>query len=234
MFRGKKYKNAKEKVGASDAYNLEEALGLIEQIAPAKFDESVDVALQLGVDPRHADQMVRGSLVLPHGTGKSVRVLVFAQGEKEKEAQTAGADHVGGEELAKKIQDGWLEFDKAIATPDMMSVVGKLGRILGPRGMMPTPKTGTVTFDVTQAVNDVKAGKIDFRVDKAGIVHVPVGRISFGVKKLLENIQAFLEEVIKHKPSSSKGQYLRKCSLSSTMGPGVKLDIGWLRRQLRV
>jgi large subunit ribosomal protein L1 len=234
MFRGKKYKNAKEKVGGSDAYNLEEAIGLIEQIAPAKFDESVDVALLLGVDPRHADQMVRGSLVLPHGTGKSVRVLVFAKGEKEKEAQTAGADHVGGEDLAKKIQEGWLEFDKAIATPDMMSVVGKLGRILGPRGMMPTPKTGTVTFDVAQAVKDVKAGKIDFRVDKAGIVHVPVGRISFGVKKLLENIQAFLEEVIKHKPSSSKGQYLRKCSLSSTMGPGVKLDIGWLRRQLRV
>jgi large subunit ribosomal protein L1 len=234
MFRGKKYKNSKEKLSKKENYNLEEALSTLTETATAKFDESVDVALKLGVDPRHADQMIRGTLVLPHGTGKSISVLVFAKGDKEKEAQEAGADHVGGEDLAQKIQGGWLGFDKAVATPDMMSVVGKLGRILGPRGMMPTPKTGTVTFDVGQAVGDIKAGKVDFRVDKAGILHVPMGRVSFGAEKLLENIHAFLEEVVKLKPSSSKGQYFRGFSVSSTMSPGIKVDIGLIQKQLRI
>jgi large subunit ribosomal protein L1 len=234
MFRGKRYKDAKEKLGDKETFNLQEALDAVTETAKAKFDESVDVALKLGVDPRHAEQMVRGTLILPHGTGKNVRVLVFAKGDKEKEAQEAGADYIGGEDLAKKIQGGWLEFDKAAATPDMMNVVGKLGRILGPRGMMPTPKAGTVTFDIAQAVKDIKAGKVEFRVDKGGIIHVAMGRVSFGKEKLLENIQAFLDEVIKLKPSSSKGQYLRKFSLSSTMGPGIKVDMGLLRRQLKV
>ena len=233
MFRGKKYNDAKEKLKEQEAYSLEDALTTVTEFPEAKFDESVDVALKLGVDPRHADQMVRGTLVLPHGTGKSVRVLVFAKGDKEKEAQAAGAAFVGGEDLAKKIQGGWLEFDKAVATPDMMSVVGKLGRILGPRGMMPTPKAGTVTFDVGQAVKDIKAGKVEFRVDKAGIIHAPMGRVSFGVEKLLENMKSFLDEVLKLKPSSSKGQYLRGLSLSSTMSPGVKIDMGLLRKQLK-
>ena len=232
MFRGKRYKNAKEKLAEKDTYTLEEAMEKVRETATAKFDESVDVALRLGVDPRHADQMVRGTLVMPHGTGKNVRVLVFAKGEKEKEAEAAGADYVGGEELAQKIQGGWLDFDKAVATPDMMSTVGKLGRILGPRGMMPSPKAGTVTFDVAQAVKEIKAGRIEFRVDKAGNLHVPVGRVSFGADKLLENVRALLEEVVKLKPSSSKGQYLRGCYLSSTMGPGVKVDIAMLRKQL--
>ncbi len=190
----------------------------------AKFDESVDLAVKLGVDPRHADQMVRGTCVLPHGTGKTVRVLAFAKGEKEKEALDAGADYVGGDDLAKKIQEGWLDFDKAVATPDMMGVVGKLGKILGPRGMMPNPKVGTVTFDIGRAVYELKGGKVEFRVEKAGIVHVPLGRVSFGVEKLAENLKAVMETIIRLKPAASKGVYLKGVSISTTMGPGLKLD----------
>jgi len=182
------------------------------------------VAANLGVDPRHADQMVRGTCVLPHGTGKTVRVLVFAKGEKEKEARDAGADHVGGEELAKRIQEGWLDFDKAVATPDMMGVVGKLGKILGPRGMMPNPKVGTVTFDVGKAVTELKGGKVEFRVEKAGIVHVPIGKVSFGTEKLAENFKTLMESIIRLKPSTSKGVYLRGVAISTTMGPGLRLD----------
>jgi large subunit ribosomal protein L1 len=232
--RGKNYLKAKEKIDPSRRYTLEEALDLILETHYAKFDESVDIALRLGVDPRHADQMVRGAVVLPHGTGKDVRVLVFAKGEKEKEAREAGADYVGGEEIAERIQkEGWLDFDKAIATPDMMAVVGKLGRILGPRGLMPNPKVGTVTFDVAKAVKELKAGKVDFKVDKAGVLHVPVGRVSFGKEKLMENIRALLETVIRLKPPSSKGVYIRGVALSSTMGPGVKVDPAYVRNMMR-
>lgn len=221
----KKKHEARAKIDRTHKHSLREGLESIIDASYAAFDESVDIAVKLGVDPRHADQMVRGTCVLPHGTGKSVRVLVFAKGDKEKEAEEAGADYVGGEELAKKIQEeGWLEFDKAVATPDMMGVVGKLGKILGPRGMMPNPKVGTVTFDVGKAVQELKGGKVEFRVEKAGIVHVPVGRVSFGVDKLMENIKSVLESIIRLKPSSSKGVYLRGISASSTMGPGVKLD----------
>jgi large subunit ribosomal protein L1 len=189
-----------------------------------KFDETVDVAVRLGVDPRHADQMVRGTVVLPNGLGKDVKVLVFAKGEKEKEALDAGADFIADEETIKKIQDGWFGFDKAIATPDMMGAVGKLGRVLGPRGLMPNAKTGTVTFELTKAINELKAGKIDFRVEKAGIVHVPVGKISFGAQKLSENVKAFLDRLVALKPAGSKGTYLKTISVSSTMGPGIKID----------
>lgn len=220
----KKKESAREKVDRDVKYTLEEGLETVLSSAYAKFDESVDVAVKLGVDPRHADQMVRGTCVLPHGTGKSVRVLVFAKGEKEKEALDAGADHVGSDDLAKKIQEGWLDFDKAVATPDMMGVVGKLGKILGPRGMMPNPKVGTVTFDVGRAVSELKGGKVEFRVEKAGIVHVPVGRVSFGSEKLAENLKALMESIIRLKPSTSKGVYVRGISLSTTMGPGVKID----------
>jgi large subunit ribosomal protein L1 len=190
----------------------------------AKFDETVDVAVRLGVDPRHADQMVRGTVVLPNGLGKEVRVLVFAKGEKEKEALEAGADFAGNEELMEKIKGGWFGFDKAVATPDVMGTVGKIGRLLGPRGLMPNAKTGTVTFDVAKAVNELKAGKIDFRVEKAGIVHVPVGKVSFGAEKLLENVRAFLETIVRLKPAASKGTYLRSITISTTMGPGIKVD----------
>jgi len=203
---------------------LEEGLQTTLDGAYAKFDESVDLAVKLGVDPRHADQMVRGTCVLPHGTGKTVRVIAFAKGEKEKEARDAGADEVGGEDLAKKIQEGWLEFDKAVATPDMMGVVGKLGKILGPRGMMPNPKVGTVTFDIGKAVEELKGGKVEFRVEKAGIVHIPVGKVSFGPEKLAENIKAVVDSIIRLKPSASKGVYLRGIAISTTMGPGLKLD----------
>jgi large subunit ribosomal protein L1 len=220
----KKKLEAREKVDRSRKYSLDEGLNTLLSTAYAKFDESVDVAVKLGVDPRHADQMVRGTCVLPHGTGKSVRVLVFAKGEKEKEALDAGADYAGGEELAKKIQEGWLEFDKAVATPDMMGVVGKLGKILGPRGMMPNPKVGTVTFDVGRAVTELKGGKVEFRVEKAGIVHVPVGRVSFGPEKLSENFKSLMESIIRLKPAASKGVYLKGVSISTTMGPGLKLD----------
>ncbi len=222
--RGKKYAENRQKVESQRKYSVEEGISLVLESAYAKFDESIDVALRLGVDPRHADQMVRGSVVLPHGTGKTTRVLVFAKGDKEKEAQDAGADFVGGDELADKIKGGWLEFDKVIATPDMMGTVGKLGRILGPRGMMPNPKLGTVTMDVAKAVQDMKAGRVDFRVDKSGIVHCSVGKVSFGREKIEENISALLEVIMKLKPSSSKGTYLKGFAVSSTMGPGVRLD----------
>ncbi len=215
---------ARAKIDRTRRYSLEEGLQAVLGAAYGKFDESMDVAVRLGVDPRHADQMVRGTCVLPHGTGKSVRVLAFVKGEKEKEALDAGADHAGGEELAKKIQEGWLDFDKAVATPDMMGVVGRLGKILGPRGMMPNPKVGTVTFDVGKAVAELKGGKVEFRVEKAGIVHVPFGRVSFGHEKLTENLMALLETIVRLKPSASKGVYLRGISISTTLGPGVKLD----------
>ena len=221
---GKKYIEVKKKIDPQKKYTVEDALNLVLESAYAKFDESVDVALRLGVDPRHADQMVRGSIVLPHGTGKTTRVLVFAKGEKAKEAEEAGADYVGAEDMAEKIQGGWLEFDKVIAPPDMLGTVGKLGRILGPRGLMPNPKLGTVTFDVGKAVSEMKAGRVDFRVDKVGIVHCSVGKVSFGSEKIMDNLKALLEIVLKLKPSSSKGTYLKSVALSSTMGPGVKID----------
>jgi large subunit ribosomal protein L1 len=190
----------------------------------AKFDETIDVAVRLGVDPRHADQMVRGSVILPNGLGKKVKVLVFAKGEKEKEAQDAGADFVGNDDLIDKIKGGWFGFDKAVATPDMMGSVGKIGKLLGPRGLMPNAKTGTVTFDISRAVNELKAGKIDFRAEKAGIVHAPMGKVSFGTEKIVQNITAFLETIIRLKPASSKGTYLKGIAISTTMGPGVKVD----------
>ena len=220
----KKKLEAREKIDRLKKYGIEDGLETLLSAAYAKFEESVDVAVKLGVDPRHADQMVRGTCVLPHGTGKTVRVLVFAKGEKEKEAQDAGADYVGSEDLAKKIQEGWLDFDKAVATPDMMGVVGKLGKILGPRGMMPNPKVGTVTFDVGKAVDELKGGKVEFRVEKAGIVHASVGRVSFGPEKLADNLKALMETIIRMKPSAAKGVYIRGVSISTTMGPGVKLD----------
>jgi len=226
--RGKKYLANREKVDAQKKYPLVEAIELLKSLELAKFDESLDVAVRLGVDPRHADQMVRGAVVLPHGTGKSARVLVFAKGEKEMEAKEAGADFVGGDDLAKKISDGWLDFDKAVATPDMMGVVGKLGRILGPRGLMPNPKVGTVTFDIARAVKDIKAGKVDFRVEKAGIVHAPVGRMSFSVDKLHENIATLVETLNRLKPASSKGNYMRGFALSTTMSPSVRIDLSSL------
>ena len=227
MGRGpsKRYRAAAEKVDRSKTYALGEAIEILKEREGAKFDESVDLAINLGVDPKHADQMVRGALVLPHGVGKDTRVLVFAKGEKEKEAQEAGADNVGGEDLAKKIQDeGWLEFDRVIATPDMMSVVGRLGRILGPRGIMPNPKLGTVTMDVGNAVREHKAGKVEYRVDKAGIIHVSIGKSSFEVEKLVENASMLIDVVIRAKPAASKGTYLKKISVSTTMGPGIRID----------
>ena len=227
MGRGssKRYRAAAEKVDRSKAYALGEAIEILRACEGAKFDESVDLAINLGVDPKHADQMVRGALVLPHGVGKDTRVLVFAKGEKEKEAQEAGADYVGGEDLAKRIQEeGWLEFDRVIATPDMMSVVGRLGRILGPRGIMPNPKLGTVTMEVGNAVREHKAGKVEYRVDKAGIIHVSIGMRSFEVEKLVENASTLIDVVIKAKPAASKGTYLKKISVSTTMGPGIRID----------
>ncbi len=225
----KKKVEARAKIDRELKYNLQDGIEAVLASSYSKFDESVDVAIKLGVDPRHADQMVRGTCILPHGTGKSVRVLVFAKGEKEKEALDAGADHVGADDLAKQIQDGWLDFDKAVATPDMMGVVGKLGKILGPRGMMPNPKVGTVTFDIAKAVTELKGGKVEFRVEKAGIVHCPVGRVSFGTEKLSDNIKALIESIIRLKPSASKGVYLKGMSLSTTMGPGLSLDAQELR-----
>ena len=222
--RGKTYAEAKKKIEAGKRYTLKEAVQLVVGTARTKFDETVDAAIRLGVSPQHADQMVRGSVVLPNGLGKSVRVLVFAKGEKEKEALDAGADIVGSDDVIEKIKGGWLEFDRVIATPDMMGNVGKLGKILGPRGLMPNPKVGTVTFDVAKAVNELKSGKVEFRVEKTGIVHSPVGKVSFGADKLTENISALLEAIIKLKPASSKGTYLKGISLSTTMGPGVKVD----------
>lgn len=222
--RGKNYKNAIAEVDRAKLYDLTEALECVLKAKFAKFDEAVDIAVRLGVDPRHADQMVRSSVILPNGTGKTARVLVFAKGEKEKEAIAAGADFAGSDEIINKIKGGWLDFDKTIATPDMMGEVGKIGRILGPRNLMPNAKLGTVTFDVTRVVNEIKKGKVDFRVDKAGVVHAAMGKSSFGVDKLNENIIAFIDKLIQLKPSTSKGIYLRAVSVSSTMGPGFKVD----------
>jgi large subunit ribosomal protein L1 len=222
--RGKRIIAAKAKVEPAKRYTLKEATEMVVSMVGVKFDETVDAAVRLGVNPAHADQMVRGSVVLPNGLGKSVRVLVFAKGEKEKEALEAGADLVGNDEIIEKIKGGWLEFDSVIATPDMMGAVGKIGKILGPRGLMPNPKVGTVTFEVGNAVKEVKAGKVEFRVEKAGIVHSPVGKVSFGAEKLSENVQALLETIIKLKPASSKGIYIKSISISSTMGAGVRID----------
>ncbi len=222
--RSKKHTEALSKVDRTVQYDPKEALELTVSSSYVKFDETVDVAVRLGVDPRHADQMVRGTVVLPNGLGKEVKVLVFAKGEKEKEALDAGADFIADEDTVKKIQDGWFGFDKAIATPDMMGTVGKLGRVLGPRGLMPNAKTGTVTFELEKAINEVKSGKIDFRVEKAGIIHVPIGKVSFGADKLTENAKAFLDKISALKPASSKGAYFKTISVSSTMGPGIKID----------
>lgn len=226
---GKKYREVRDKVDRLTKFSLEDALNLLSEVGYARFDEGVDLAVKLGVNPAHADQMIRGTVVLPHGTGKSVRVLVFAKGEKEKEAQDAGADHVGAEDFVEKIQGGWLEFDKAVATPDMMGLVGRLGRILGPRGLMPNPKTNTVTLDVGTAVQELKAGRVDYRVEKAGIVHVPVGRKSFSSQHLRENIEAVVESLIKARPASAKGSYIQTAALSTTMGPGIKIDTAEFR-----
>ena len=226
MKRGKKYTEAAKLVDRTKQYEVEEAVSLVKKTAVAKFDETVEAHLRLGVDGRHADQQIRGAVVLPHGTGKKVRVLVFAKGDKVDEALAAGADYAGGEELIPKIQnDGWFEFDVVVATPDMMGVVGRLGRVLGPKGLMPNPKAGTVTMDVTKAVNDIKAGKIEYRLDKANIVHVPVGKASFTEEQLADNFQTLIDAINKAKPSTLKGQYLKSITLTSTMGPGVKLNV---------
>lgn len=221
--RGKKYLNASKNL-SEERQTMVDALTTALDASFAKFDETVDVAVRLGVDPRHADQMVRGSVILPNGLGKKVTVLVFAKGEKESEAQEAGADYVGNDDLIEKIKGGWFGFDKAVATPDIMGSVGKIGKLLGPRGLMPNAKTGTVTFDVARAIQELKAGKIDFRVEKAGIVHAPMGKVSFGVDKILQNVTAFLETIVRLKPTSSKGTYLKGIAVSTTMGPGIKID----------
>lgn len=222
--KGKKYTESSKKIDSQVNYSLRDSIDRVKETAYAKFDESVDLAVNLGVDPKHADQMVRGTVVLPHGTGKTVRIVVFAKGEKDKEAREAGADYVGAEDLVEKISAGWTDFDRAVATPDIMGLVGKLGKVLGPRGLMPNPKVGTVTFDVGKAVQEIKGGKVEYRVDKAGIVHVPVGKASFDAQKLYENTSSVLESVAKAKPSSSKGKYIKAVSISSTMGPGIKVD----------
>jgi large subunit ribosomal protein L1 len=222
----KKMLEATKAIEREKEYSIEEAVSLMKKSKYTKFDESVDLAVRLGVDPKKSEQMVRGTVVLPHGTGKTVRVLVFAKGEKEKEARDAGADFVGAEDMVEKIQKGWLDFDKAVATPDVMGMVGKLGKVLGPRGLMPNPKLGTVTFDIAKAVKEIKAGKVEFKVEKAGIVHVPIGRVSFQESAIVENIKTAIGSIVKAKPSTSKGRYLKRISLSSTMGPGIRVDIG--------
>lgn len=233
MAIAKRYAQLLALIDQGKVYPVEEALALVKQGPAAKFDETIEMAVRLGVNPKYADQMVRGAIVLPHGTGQSVRVLVFAKGEKEREAREAGADYVGAEDLVEKIQGGWLEFDKAVATPDLMGQVGRLGKILGPRGLMPNPKVGTVTFEVARAIREVKAGKIEFKVDKAGNLHVPIGKRSFTAEQLAENANTFLEAVVKAKPAAAKGQYLRSITVSSTMGPGVKVDVQRVANQFR-
>ena len=223
--RGKKYRDSIKLVDRQKRYdNIQEAMALVKSMTTTKFDASVDVAVRLGVDPRHADQMVRGAVVLPHGLGKTVRVVVFASGEKEKEAREAGADFVGADDLVQKISEGWFEFDKVIATPDMMGKVGRLGRVLGPRGLMPNPKVGTVTTDVARAIQETKAGRVEFRVERAGIIHAPIGRASFDADKLADNFNALLEVLVKLKPATTKGTYVKSVPVSSTMSPGVKID----------
>lgn len=225
MKKGKRYTEAAKLIEKSSVYEIEEAVSLVKKSASAKFDETVEAHLRLGVDGRHADQQVRGAVVLPHGTGKSVKVLVFAKGDKVDEALAAGADYAGGDELVPKIQnDGWLDFDVVVATPDMMGVVGRLGRVLGPKGLMPNPKAGTVTMDVTKAVNDIKAGKIEYRLDKSNIIHVPIGKASFTEEQLADNFQTLMDAILKARPSSLKGQYLRSITLAPTMGPGIKVN----------
>ncbi|WP_213818891.1 50S ribosomal protein L1 [Garciella nitratireducens] len=225
MKRGKKYLESIKKIDREKLYDLSEAVELVQKTATANFDETVEAHIRLGVDSRHADQQVRGAIVLPHGTGKKVKVLVFAKGDKIAEAQDAGADYVGGEEYIEKIQkENWFDFDVVVATPDMMGLVGRLGRILGPKGLMPNPKSGTVTFDVGKAIKDIKAGKVEYRLDKTNIIHVPIGKVSFGTQKLQENLSTLLEAIIKAKPSASKGQYLKSIVISSTMGPGIKIN----------
>jgi large subunit ribosomal protein L1 len=225
MATGKQFKASKDKVDRTRIYTVDEALALVKETAYAKFDESVDVSVKLGVDPRKADQMVRGAVVLPNGLGKTIRVLVFAKGEKALEAQEAGADYVGGDDLVEKIKGGWFEFDTAIATPDMMGTVGKIGKLLGPRSLMPNPKVGTVTFEIARAVNEAKSGKVEYRVEKAGIVHAPVGKVSFDAEKLKGNLVTLMDALFKAKPSTAKGTYVKKVTISATMGPGVNIDI---------
>jgi len=222
---GKKLNASLEKVEKGKEYSLEDAIQKVKELTYVKFDETVDIVFNLGVDPRKSEQMVRGTVVLPHGTGKTLRVLVFAKGEKELEAKQAGADFVGSDDLIEKINKGWLDFDKVVATPDIMGVVGKLGKVLGPRGLMPNPKLGTVTFDVAKAVKEIKAGKVEYKTEKAGVVHVPIGKVSFDAQKLLDNAKAIIDSVTKAKPSTSKGKYLRGISVSSTMGPGLRVDV---------
>ena len=221
---GKKYQESAKLIEAGKMYDPEEAIALIQKMPVAKFDASLEVAVKLGVDPKHADQQVRGAVVLPHGTGKTKRVLVFAKGEKAKEAELAGADFVGAEDMVEKIQGGWTDFDVAVATPDMMGTVGRLGKILGPKGLMPNPKVGTVTMDVTRALNEIKAGKIEYRLDKTNIIHCPIGRVSFGQEKLAENFKTLMDAIVKAKPSAARGQYLKSVTIASTMGPGIRIN----------
>jgi len=224
--RGKRYEDAAKKIDRFKLYSPREALDLLREVSFVKFDPTVEVHIRTGVDPRHADQMIRGSVVLPAGTGKKVRVLAFAQGEKAREAEEAGADYVGGEDLAKRIQEGWTDFDVAVATPDMMGMVGRLGRVLGPRGLMPNPRTGTVSMDVGRVIREVRAGRVEFRVDKTSVIHGPIGKLSFTNEQLLENLGAFVDAIVRAKPAAAKGQYIRSIAIASTMSPGIKLDIG--------
>ena len=226
---GKNYRDALANVDRNQRYLLEDSLRLAKETARAKFDETVEMAIRLGVDPRQADQNIRGTVTLPHGMGKAVRVLAFAKGDKEKEAQDAGADFVGSDDLIKKISEGWLDFDKAVATPDMMAAVGRIGKVLGPRGLMPNPKTGTVSMDIGKAIKEIKAGKLEYRVDKAGIVHVPVGKASFGPEQLIDNAKAVLMSVLRAKPASAKGNYVKGVTVTTTMGPGIKIDLAQIR-----
>lgn len=229
---GKNFRNAKEKSNVQEKYSVEEAVEKSLNAAFAKFDESVDIALKLGVDPKYSDQMVRGAVTLPNGLGKTTRVAVFCKGEKQAEAKAAGADYVGAEDLVAKVKEGWLEFDAAVATPDVMALVGQVGRILGPRGLMPNAKTGTVTFDVAKAVNELKAGRVDYRVDKAGVVHAPLGKKSFGLEKIQGNLKAFLDSINRAKPSGAKGTYMESMAISTTMGPGLKVDVNSIKKFL--